>query len=55
MKSIELIKKVGFMHAGCILIVTGNQYYNADGSFTIIRGGQKMILKKSLFKPYSWR
>jgi hypothetical protein len=55
MKSIELTMKVGEMYPGCILIVSKNQYYNPDGSFTIIRGGEKLILKKSLFKPYRFR
>lgn len=45
--------KVGEMYPGCIFLVTKNQYYNEDGSFTIIRDNKKLILKKSLFKTYS--
>lgn len=54
MRSIELLYKVGEMYPGCIFIITKDQYYNPDGSFTIIRGGKKLILKKSLFKPYTF-
>jgi len=53
MKPIELVMKVGEMYPGCIFLVTKNQYYNEDGSFTIIRDNKKLILKKSLFKTYS--
>lgn len=52
MKSIELVMRVGDMYAGCIFVVSDKQYYNEDGSFTIERGGKKLILKKNLFKPY---
>ena len=51
-KSIEIIKRVGSMYPGNILLVGKKQYYNKDGSFTIIRGDYKLILKKTLFKPF---
>lgn len=54
MKSIEIIKKVGGLHPGRIFIVTGNHYYNSDGSFTIIEDGQKITIKKTFFKPHSF-
>ncbi len=52
MESIEITMKVDEIRPGCIFIVSKHCYYNTDGSFTIIRDGVKMILKKSLFKPY---
>ena len=52
MKLIELVMRVGEMCPGCILVISDKLYYNEDGSFTIERGGKKLILKKNLFKPY---
>ena len=47
--------RVGEMRPGCVFVVTKDQYYNDDGSFTIIRGDKKIIIKKSLFKPYVFK
>jgi hypothetical protein len=51
-KMIEVVMKVGDIFPGCIFMVNKDNYYNEDGSFTIIRGSKKLILKKSLFEVY---
>lgn len=59
MKSIEIIKKVGNLHPGRIIFITGEQgddcyYYNKDGSLTIIEDNQKITIKKTFFKEHSF-
>jgi hypothetical protein len=51
--TIELVMKIGDMLPGSLFVVSDKQYYNEDGSFTIIRGNHKLTLKKSLFKTYT--